>query len=65
MSHGKNLSLFHGPLGRKDGFDLFMNLFGEEVTCFDLEIDESHDWCDDVLFNPIVEDICPGTPGRR
>ncbi len=46
-------------------FDLYMSMRGEEVTCFDLEIDESRDLRDDDSFNPIIEDIRCGRYDRE
>ena len=54
------LSLFHGPLGRSDGLDLFVEMWGCKITCYDLEICLDHDLCDDATWEVVKDDIQAG-----
>ena len=54
------LSLFHGPLGRADGFDAYIEAGGGHVDCYDLEISSDHDLCDEELFSRILRRIQEG-----
>ena len=49
--------MFHGPLGRSDGLEVFVRAWGAEVQAFDLEISLDHDLADDALWTTITDKI--------
>ena len=54
------ISLFHGPLGREDGLEVFVSRWGAQVAAFDLETSPEHDLCDDTFWSRICEDLEAG-----